>query len=185
MIPKIYIIKQKPNISKISAATLKEIGFKSKTIAKNFAKLSDVNPKDFNTESALLTALKNKLNNFKKLGLEFNDVVKNINTATPKIKQNREVKLEKKVEVLKIKVDKFIEEKKKKKQYIKPYDIEHGIYIFYVEPTTKLLNEVSEHYLTVKNYKKEIIKITYQLKRQNTQERKHLYIILMVVFKKY
>ena len=53
MIPKIYIIKEKPNISKISAATLKEIGFKSKAIAKNFAKLSDVNPKDFNTESAL------------------------------------------------------------------------------------------------------------------------------------
>ena len=45
MNPKIYIIKQKPNISKISAATLKEIGFKSKAIAKNFAKLSDVNPK--------------------------------------------------------------------------------------------------------------------------------------------
>ena len=47
MIPKIFIIKQKPNISKISAATLKELGFKSKAIAKNFAKLSDVNPKDF------------------------------------------------------------------------------------------------------------------------------------------
>jgi hypothetical protein len=30
MIPKIYIIKQKPNISKINAAALKEIGFKSK-----------------------------------------------------------------------------------------------------------------------------------------------------------
>ena len=65
MIPKIFIIKQKPNISKISAATLKELGFKSKAIAKNFAKLSDVNPKDFNTESALLTALKNQLNNFR------------------------------------------------------------------------------------------------------------------------
>ena len=53
---------------------------------------------------------------FKKLGLEFNDVVKNMNTATPKIKQNREVKLEKKVEVLKIKVDKFIEFNLKTKQ---------------------------------------------------------------------
>ena len=68
MIPKIYIIKQKPNISKISAVTLKEIGFKSKAIAKNFAKLSDVNPKNFNDESALLKALKNKLENFRKLG---------------------------------------------------------------------------------------------------------------------
>ena len=54
MNPKIYIIKQKPNISKINAATLKEIGFKSKAIAKNFAKLSDVNPKNFNDESSLL-----------------------------------------------------------------------------------------------------------------------------------
>jgi hypothetical protein len=78
MNPKIYIIKQKPNISKISAATLKEIGFKSKAIAKNFAKLSDVNPKNFNDESSLLKALKNKLENFKKLGLEFNDVVKKL-----------------------------------------------------------------------------------------------------------
>ena len=64
MNPKIYIIKQKPNISKISAATLKEIGFKSKAIAKNFAKLSDVNPKDYNNESALLTALKNNFSEF-------------------------------------------------------------------------------------------------------------------------
>jgi hypothetical protein len=146
MNPKIYIIKQKPNISKISAVTLKEIGFKSKTIAKNFAKLSDVNPKNFNDESSLLKALKNKLENFKKLGLEFNDVVKKINTATPKIKQNREIKLEKKVLVLKNKVDKFIEDKKKKKQYIKPYDIETSgsltFYKFYFYPTSKLLTEL-------------------------------------------
>ena len=81
-----------------------------------------------------------------------------MNTATPKIKQNREVKLEKKVEVLKIKVDKFIEEKKKKKQYIKPYDIvtsgSETFYKFYFYPTSKLLTEVSDHYLIVKNYKK-------------------------------
>ena len=32
MITKIYIIKEKPNISKISAATLKKIGFKSKIL---------------------------------------------------------------------------------------------------------------------------------------------------------
>ncbi len=67
-------------------------------------------------------------------------------------------KLEKKVEILKNKVDKFIEDKKKKNQYIKPYDIETSgsetFYNFYVYPTSKLLNEVSNHYLTVKNYKK-------------------------------
>ena len=38
--------------------------------------------------------------------------------------------------------------------YIKPYDIAGEMYIFYVQPTTKLLHEVSEHYLTVKNYKR-------------------------------
>jgi len=156
MNPKIYIIKQKPNISKISAATLKEIGFKSKAIAKNFAKLSDVNPKNFNDESSLLKALKNKLENFKKLGLEFNDVVKKINTATPKIKQNREIKLEKKVLVLKNKVDKFIEDRKQSK--IKPYQIEPNgnndlSYRFFINPTAKLLNEVSEHYLQYKNFR--------------------------------
>ena len=131
MIPKIYIIKQKPNISKISAATLKEIGFKSKAIAKYFAKLSDVNPKDFNTESALLTALKNKLNNFKKLGLEFNDVVKKIDTATPQVRRNRELKHMKKHQHEKLmnKIDKYIESKKKK-QYIKPYDIAGEMCIF-------------------------------------------------------
>ena len=127
MNPKIYIIKQKPNISKISAATLKETGFKSKAIAKNFAKLSDVNPKNFNDESSLLKALKNKLENFKKLGLEFNDVVKKINTATPKIKQNREIKLEKKVEILKNKVDKFIEDKKRKNNILNHMILKHPV----------------------------------------------------------
>ena len=86
---------------------------------------------------------------------------------------------------MKIKVDKFIEEKKKKKQYIKPYDIAGEMYIFYVQPTTKLLNEVSEHYLTVKNYKKSVNKDYIPIEIQNTQERKRVYTILMAVFKKY
>ena len=70
--------------------------------------------------------------------------------ATPQVRRNRELKHMKKHQHEKLmnKIDKYIESKKKK-QYIKPYDIEYGIYIFYVEPTTKLLNKVSEHYLTV------------------------------------
>jgi hypothetical protein len=38
---------------------------------------------------------------------------------------------------------------------IKPYDIDtDGTYKLYFQPTEPLLNEVSEHYLLVKNYKK-------------------------------
>ena len=141
MIPKIYIIKEKPNISKISAATLKEIGFKSKAIAKNFAKLSDVNPKDFNTESALLTALKTKLNNFKKLGLEFNDVVKKINTATPKIKENRMKKQEKKNEELITKIDTHL----KSKFYIDVIDNNNVNYLIKSDITDKIFVNTSDH----------------------------------------
>ena len=149
MIPKIFIIKEKPNISKISAATLKEIGFKSKAIAKNFAKLSDVNPKDFNTESALLTALKTKLNNFKKLGLEFNDVVKKINTATPKIKENRMKKQEKKNEELITKIDTHL----KSKFYIDVIDNNNVNYLIKSDITSKIIVNTSDHYLKFKDFK--------------------------------
>ena len=60
-----------------------------------FAKLSDVNPKEYSNEEALLNALKNKLNNFKKLGLEFNYLVESIDISSPKIKENRQKKKEK------------------------------------------------------------------------------------------
>ena len=60
MTKKEKIIKYKTSINKIKASTLKELGFKSKTIAKNFAKLTDVNPKEYSNEELLLTALKNK-----------------------------------------------------------------------------------------------------------------------------
>ena len=74
-----------------------------------------------------IKSIKNKLENFKKLGLEFNDVVKKINTATPKIKQNREIKLEKKVEILKNKVDKFIEDKKRKNNILNHMILKHPV----------------------------------------------------------
>ena len=51
------------------------------------------------------------------------------------------------------KIDKIIEDNRKK-TFIKPYDIDNGFYKFYVEPTEPLLREVSEHHLTVKNYRK-------------------------------
>jgi len=64
-------IKYKTNLNKISASEIKAAGFKSKIIAKNFAKLTDIRAKDYNNEQSLLNALTNKLNQFKKLGLEF------------------------------------------------------------------------------------------------------------------
>ena len=75
MTKKEKIIKYKTSINKIKASTLKEIGFKSKTIAQKFAKLTDVNPKEYSNEELLLTALKNKLSMFQKLGLKFNSLM--------------------------------------------------------------------------------------------------------------
>ena len=55
------IIKYKTSINKINASTLKEIGFKSKKIAKKIAKLTDVNPKEYSNDESLVTALKIKI----------------------------------------------------------------------------------------------------------------------------
>ena len=153
MFPNIYIKRVKPSINKMKAADLKALGFKTKAIAKTFAKLTDVTAANYKTEHDFIEALKHKINNFKKLGLEFNNAFKNHDVSTPKVKANREAKLEKKNQELLQKIDKIIEIKRKK-TFIKPYDIDNGYYKFYVEPTDPLLREVSEHYLTVKNYKK-------------------------------
>ena len=82
------IIKYKTSINKIKASTLKELGFKSKTIAKNFAKLTNVNPKEYSNEELLLKALKNKLSMFQKLGLEFN-FIKSFDYSSPKVKRKQ------------------------------------------------------------------------------------------------
>ena len=113
----------------------------------------DVTAKNYKTEHDFMEALKHKINNFKKLGLEFNNAFKNHDVSSPKVKANRAAKIEKKDQELLQKIDKIIEARKKK-TIIKPYDIESGFYKFYVEPTDPLLREVSDHYLTVKNYKK-------------------------------
>ena len=64
---------------------------------------------------------------------------------------------------------------------IKPYEIKFPSYIFNKQPTSEQLHDVSEHFLKVKEYKKELIKIINHLKKQNIQERKHLCMILMVM----
>ena len=95
MTKKEKVIKYKTSINKIKASTLKELGFKSKLIAKKFAKLTDVNPKEYSNEELLLTALKNKLSMFQKLGLEFN-FIKSFDYSSPKVKENKQKRKEKK-----------------------------------------------------------------------------------------
>ena len=61
-------------------------------------------------------------------------------------------------------------------------DKQDNIYFrFYNFITDDYLYKVSEEYLKFKNIKLEVIKIIYQLKRQNTQKRKHLFMLLMVM----
>ena len=95
MTKKEKILKYKTSINKIKASTLKDLGFKSKLIAKKFAKLTDVNPKEYSNEELLLNALKNKLSMFQKLGLEFN-FIKSFDYSSPKVKENKQKKKEKK-----------------------------------------------------------------------------------------
>ena len=71
MFPNIYIKRVKPSINKMKAADLKALGFKTKAIAKTFAKLSDVTAKNYKTEHDFMEALKHKINNFKKSILDF------------------------------------------------------------------------------------------------------------------
>ena len=129
MIPDIFIKRVKPSINKMKAADLKALGFKTKAIAKTFAKLSDVTAKNYKTEFDFIEALKRKVDNFKKLGLEFNNAFKKHDVSSQKVKANREAKLEKKNQELLQKIDKIIEIKKKKAS-IKPYDIHFPYYTF-------------------------------------------------------
>ena len=178
------IIKYKTSINKIKASTLKEIGFKSKLIAKKFAKLTDVNPKEYINEESLLTALKNKLNNFKKLGLEFNYLVKSIDTSSPKIQENRQKKQEKKIKEIKVKIDEFKQKREQQKQniYIKILDEKLVDYFFKSEITEKSLVQTSEHYLNFRDFKMPTNKNYIPWERQNTQERKLYFYPLIMIY---
>ena len=151
MTKKEKIIKYKTSINKIKASTLKELGFKSKTIAKNFAKLTDVNPKEYSNEELFLTALKNKLSMFQKLGLEFN-FIKSFDYSSPKVKENREKKQEKKYNETLEKLNK-IEKSFEQKFHIKILDEKLVDYFFKSEITEKSLVQTSEHYLKFRDFK--------------------------------
>jgi hypothetical protein len=127
------IEQKKPafSFSKINSKTLKNIGFKSKTIAKKFAILSDIKLKDYNNEQVFLNVLKNKLTNFQKLGLKF-DAIKYIDTSTEKVKNNKLIKQENKNLEIEKHFDTMIKSKKQqqKKQPIVPYVFDSGIINF-------------------------------------------------------
>ncbi len=53
--------------SQIKAQVFKNLGLKTKSIAKVFALLSNVNVNRFNNENDYMKTLENKLNNLKKL----------------------------------------------------------------------------------------------------------------------
>ena len=118
-----------PNIKNIKEKDLKNLGFKSKAIAIKFSKLLNINIKKSSSEQAFLNELKTSLNNFKSIshyifGLEFNEILKNIDTSTKKIKENRQIK--------KLKEKEFNEVKEKIEAKIKPYKIELLVIKFYI-----------------------------------------------------
>ena len=154
MTKKEKVIKYKTSISKIKASTLKKMGFKSKLFAKKFAKLTDVNPKEYSNEELLLTALKNKLSMFQKLGLEFN-FIKSFDYSSPKVRENRQKKQEKKIKEIKVKIDEFKQKREQQKQniYIKILDAKNVDYYFKSEITEQSLVKTSDHYLKFRDFK--------------------------------
>ena len=102
----------KINFAKIPAGDLKQIGFKSKAIAKTFASLSDIKIKDYDTQESFIKALKRKVDAFKLIGLDFNKTLKMVDTATPKVAENRRkkelIKHNKEFETTVAKVEKLI-----------------------------------------------------------------------------
>ena len=104
-----------PNIKNIKAQDLKILCFKSKAIAVKIAKLLNINIKKASSEQSFLNELKSSLNNFKSIGLEFNDTLKNFDTSTKKVKENRQVK--------KLKEKEFKEVSEKIDAKITPYKI--------------------------------------------------------------
>jgi len=88
-----------PNIKKIKATDLKDLGFKSKAIAMKFAKILNINIKKASSEESFLNELKTKLNGFKSIGLDFNDTIKKLDLSFQKVEENRRKKEIKKMKL--------------------------------------------------------------------------------------
>jgi hypothetical protein len=162
----------KLKFSNISAQDLKAIGFKQKSIAQKFSKLFDVNVKNFKNKEEFLTKLGEKLNNFKKLGLD-PDNMKYINTASPKVKENREKKENQKLELVDKKVNKLL--KKIKKNLKRKYE-ENSLPVYRI---SYLSDDVCYEFLKlIKNnvlkagYIKEVSDLYLQYKNFDTRPNK-------------
>ncbi len=90
--------KSTVNIGNIEAAELKQVGFKSKNIARKFAQLLNINTKGYEDASSYLHALGARLKKFNDIGMDFNDSLKNMETSSKKVKENRNKKEEQKFE---------------------------------------------------------------------------------------
>ena len=122
--------KSNVNIGNIKAAEFKQVGFKSKNIARKFAQLLNINTKGYENASSYLNALGARLKKFNDIGMDFNDSLKNMDTSSKKVKENRNKREEQKLErrsktvneLFKV-IDKKVEDKKQ--QSMKPYKIEY------------------------------------------------------------
>ena len=76
--------KSNVNIGNIKAAEFKQVGFKSKNIARKFAQLLNINTKGYENASTYLNALGARLKKFNDIGLNFNDSLKNMDTSSLK-----------------------------------------------------------------------------------------------------
>jgi hypothetical protein len=150
------IIKYKTNINKISAKEIKEAGFKSKAIARNFARYTNIKSKEYSSNEALLNAMKTKLNQLEKIGLSFNDkFFSKLDLSSEKVKQNRKIREEKRKQEEK---EKFIAQRDKIKELFnnmqKIYaEIENNKYVTYYtefEPTDENVRQTAEHFLNFK-----------------------------------
>ena len=117
--------KSNVNIGKIKASDFKQAGFKSKTIARKFAQLLNINTKGHENASSFLNVLGSRLKKFNDIGLNFNDSLKNIDTSSKKVRENRQKREEQKFDRQKKTIDELFKiiddqiEAKKVKSFVK------------------------------------------------------------------
>ena len=151
--------KSEINFSKIKASDFKQAGFKSKLTARKFAQLLNIKTKGYENASDYLKVLETKLQSFKKIGMDFNESLKNMDTSSSKVKENRIKKQENKIKSFDTKINDFLE--RDKKAHSKLYDITYfGGSPFYTVYNTivkdrkaEIVEECSNHYLSFKKYK--------------------------------
>jgi hypothetical protein len=147
------------SFSNINAKSLKDIGFKTKAIAKKFASLSDIKIKDYNTQDSFINELKTRVKAFKSIGLDFNKTLKMVDTATPKVAANRNKKelgkYQNKFETTVTKVKQIIQDKTPVYKIVNTPNDVHYEFLKIIKNNkirSKYIAEFSQHYLKFKNY---------------------------------